>query len=135
MHTVLLVIILPLIITIICYHYGKQKAWCASNIKWKILNFKKFVLKILCIIISIAIKLEDFEIDNILKDEKSHEIILVYDISYKALIGSKTLHVRFDRIDGFIRIYHGTNIKNSLALKNFMLVTTKWDNLYLKTKK
>ena len=54
------------------------------------------------------IKLEDFDLDNILIDEKSHENILIYDISYKTLIGSKPLRIRFDKIDGFIRIYDGT---------------------------
>ena len=37
------------------------------------------------------IKLEDFNLDNILISEKSHENILIYDISYKTLIGSKPL--------------------------------------------
>ena len=32
------------------------------------------------------IKLEDFDLDEILIDEKSHENILIYDISYKTLI-------------------------------------------------
>ena len=32
----------------------------------------------------------------------------MYDISYKTLIGSKSLHIRFDRKDGFIRIYDWT---------------------------
>ena len=32
------------------------------------------------------IKLEDFYIDKILTDKKSHENILIYDISYKTLI-------------------------------------------------
>ena len=54
------------------------------------------------------IKSEDFDIDNILIDEKSHEKILIYEISYQALIGSKILRIRFDKIDGFIRIYDGT---------------------------
>ena len=36
------------------------------------------------------IKLEDFDLDNILIDEKWHKNILIYDISYKTLIGSKT---------------------------------------------
>ena len=35
------------------------------------------------------IKLEDFDLDNILMDKKIHENILIYDISYKNLIGSK----------------------------------------------
>ena len=42
------------------------------------------------------IKLEDFDLDNILIDEKSHENILIYDISYKHLIGSRPLRIRFD---------------------------------------
>ena len=54
------------------------------------------------------IKLEDFDIDNILMEEKSHENILIYDISYKNLDGSKPLCIRFDKIDGFIRIYEET---------------------------
>ena len=54
------------------------------------------------------IKLEDFDIDNILIDEKSHENILIYDISCKTFIVAKPLHIRFDKIDGFTRIYNGT---------------------------
>ena len=38
-------------------------------------------------------------------DERSYENILVYDIS---LIGAKPLHIRFDKIDRFIRVYNGT---------------------------
>ena len=53
-------------------------------------------------------KVEGFDIDNILIDEKSQEHILIYDIPYKTLIGSKPLHVRFDKIDGFIRSYDGS---------------------------
>ena len=52
------------------------------------------------------IKLEDFDLDNILIDEKSQENILIYDISYKTLIGSKPLRIKFDKIDGIIRIYN-----------------------------
>ena len=47
-------------------------------------------------------------LDNILIDEKSHENILIYDISYKTLINSKPLRIRFFKIDGIIRIYDGT---------------------------
>ena len=53
-------------------------------------------------------KLEDFDIDNILIDEKSDKIILIYAISYKTLIEAKPLRIRFDKINGFIRIYDGT---------------------------
>ena len=45
---------------------------------------------------------------NILIDEKSHENILIYDISYKTLINSKPFRIRFFKIDGIIRIYDGT---------------------------
>ena len=45
---------------------------------------------------------------NILIDEKSLENILIYDISYKTLIGVKPLHIIFDKIDRFISIYDGT---------------------------
>ena len=53
------------------------------------------------------IKLELSDIDNILINEKSHENILI-DISYKTLIGPETLRIRFDKIDGFIKISDGT---------------------------
>ena len=54
------------------------------------------------------IKLEDFGIDNISIDQKSHGRNWIYDISYKTLIGAKPLYIRFDKTDGFIRIYDGT---------------------------
>ena len=51
---------------------------------------------------------EDFDFDNILLDEKSYENILVCDISYKTLIGAKPMHIRFDKVGRFIRVYDGT---------------------------
>ena len=41
-------------------------------------------------------------------DEKSYKNILVYNIVYKSLVDFKPLRIRFDKIDGFIRIYDGT---------------------------
>ena len=32
---------------------------------------------------------------------------MIYDISYKILIGAKPLPIRFDKVDGFIRVYDG----------------------------
>ena len=61
----------------------------------------------LCYYFDDIIKLEDFDLDNILIDEKSHENILIYDISYKNLIDPKPLRIRPDKIDGFIKIYDG----------------------------
>ena len=54
------------------------------------------------------IKIEDFVLGNILIDEKSYENILVYDVLYKNLIGAKPLRIRFDKVNGFIRIYDET---------------------------
>ena len=72
-------------------------------------EFKKVRIKNrTCYYFDDIIKLEDFDLDNILIDEKSHENILIYNISYKTLIDQKPLRIRFDQIDGFIIIYDGT---------------------------
>ena len=49
--------------------------------------------------------MEVFNFDNNLIDETSCENILVHDISDKTLFGSKPLRIRFDEVDGFIRVY------------------------------
>ena len=54
------------------------------------------------------IKIEDFDRDNILIDKKSSEKILVNNISYKNLIAAKPLHIRFNEMDGFIRVHDET---------------------------
>ena len=69
------------------------------------------------------IKLEDFHLCNILIDKKSHENILIYDTSYKTLIGSKLLRVRFNKIDEIIRIYDGTKYL-------ILFGTKKYDAIY-----
>ena len=71
-------------------------------------------------------KLEDFNLDNILIDEKSHKSILIYDISYKILACSKPLHIRFDKIDGFSRIYDGIKYLTLFGFE-MMLFTTELD--------
>ena len=48
-------------------------------------------------------KFEDLNLD-ILVDQKSFENILVYNISYKTLIGSKPLRITFNKTDGVIRV-------------------------------
>ena len=65
------------------------------------------------------IQLEDFDTNNILIDEKSHENILVHDISYKTLIDPKPLLIRFDKIDGFIWIYDGTRYLTLLGSEKY----------------
>ena len=54
------------------------------------------------------IKIKDFDFDNILLDEKTYENIFIYSISFKTLIGAKPLHIRFNKVDGFMRIYDRT---------------------------
>ena len=56
-----------------------------SNDKLKEINIKNR----LCYYFNDMIKIEDFDFDNILLDEKSYENILIYDISYKILIDAK----------------------------------------------
>ena len=36
------------------------------------------------------------------------KIFLVYNISYKTFISGKPLRIRFDKVDGFIRVHNGT---------------------------
>ena len=84
-----------------CYHYPKHRSKQKGIKKVRIKNCR-------CYYFDNIIKLEDVDFDNILVDEKSHENILVYNISYKILIGPKPVHIRFDKIDGFITIYDGT---------------------------
>ena len=66
-----------------------------------------------------TIKLEDFDIDNMLIDERSHENILIYNISYKTFTGPKPLRIIFDKIDRFIRIDDGNRYLVLVALQKY----------------
>ena len=66
---------------------------------------------------------DDFSPDNILIDEKSHENIMIYDVSYKILISSKSLRIRFDKLDRIIRIYDGARYLTLFG-------TEKYDAIY-----
>ena len=68
------------------------------------------------------IKLEDFDLSNILTDQKSHKNILIYEISYKTLIGPKPWRIRFNKIDGFIRIYDATIYLTLFGSENYNAV-------------
>ena len=63
------------------------------------------ILKVVRVIISMT---KDFDFDNILINERSYENILAYNVPYKTLIGAKPLPIRFNNVDGFIRVYDGT---------------------------
>ena len=43
-----------------------------------------------------------------LLEEKSYEDLLIYDILYKTFMSKKPLRIRFNNVDGFIKIYDGT---------------------------
>ena len=64
------------------------------------------------------IKIEDFNLD-VLIDEKSFEKNLVYNISYKTLIDAKTLSIRPEKIDGFIRVYNGARYLVSFGSEKY----------------
>ena len=52
---------------------------------------------------------KDIEFSVSLLDEKSYETsdnILIYDISNKTSTSAKPLHIRFDKIDGSIKIHN-----------------------------
>ena len=56
-----------------------------SNDELKEINIKNRT----CYYFDAIINIEDFNLDNILIDEQSHENTLVYNISYKTLIDAK----------------------------------------------
>ena len=60
----------------------------------------------MCYYFDDIIKIEKFNLDNILIDEKSYENVLIYNISYKNLI-ARHLPIRFNKIDGIIRVHDG----------------------------
>ena len=43
-------------------------------------------------------------------DKKPYENIFVYNILDKILIDCKLLRIRFDKIDGFFKVYDGLDI-------------------------
>ena len=90
-----------------------------SNDKLKEIDIKNRT----CYYFHDIIKVEDFDLDNILTDEKSYENILVYNISYKILIAPKPLCIPFEKIDGFIRVYDGTRYL-------VLLGSEKYDSIY-----
>ena len=73
----------------------------------------------MCYYFDDIIKLKDFDLDNILIDEKSNENILTYEISYKTLIGLKPLRIRFDKRDEIIRIHDGTRHLTLFGTKKY----------------
>ena len=44
---------------------------------------------------------------------------MVYDISYKTLICARPLRIRFDKVDGFIRVYEWTRYLIFFGLEKY----------------
>ena len=74
-----------------------------SNYELKEINIKNHT----CYYFDDQIKFKDFDLDNILIDEKSYKNILVYYISSKTWIVDKPLCIKFNKVDGYIRVYDG----------------------------
>ena len=60
---------------------------------------------------------------------KNHMKIFCVNISYKTLIGTKLLRIRFDNVDGFIT---GLDISYYLFLKNMVPLTIGLDIVRVK---
>ena len=105
---VIICLLLLIVICVKCYFYytkyrPKQKnllLFHDISIKLKEIDVKNCT----CYYFDEIIKIEDFHFNNILTDEKSYKNILVYNI----LMGEKSLCIRFNKVDGFIRVYDGT---------------------------
>ena len=72
------------------------------------MNLKNCIKNCTCYYFDEIIKIEGFDFDNILLDERSYKNILIYGILCKNLIGAKPLRIMFNKVDEFIRVYDGT---------------------------
>ena len=99
-------------------------------------EFKKVPVKNrTCSYFNDIIKLDEFDFDNIFIGEKSHENTLIYDISYKTLIDPKPLCIRFDKIDGFTKIFDGTRYLILFGSEKYEAIynrirSKKWHHIY-----
>ena len=90
-----------------------------SNDELKEVNIKSRA----CYYFGDIIIFQEFDLDNISVDKKSYKNILVYKILYKTLIGAEPLRIRFDKIDGFIRVYNGTTYLELFGAENMISFT------------
>ena len=76
----------------------KKTSFRANNIKMENNKFKKICIKNRrCYCFNDLMKLEYFDFDKILKDEKSHKNTLTYKISCKTLTGARPLRISFHK--------------------------------------
>ena len=83
----------------------------------------------MCYYFDDIIKIKDFGLYNILIDEKWYKNILVYNNLYKSLIDSMPLRITFDKVDGFITVYDGTEYLVLFASENMIPFTVGLDIL------
>ena len=76
-------------------------------------------------IIMTTIEIEDYDFYNILLAEKLYETFFIHDISYKFLISAKSLGIRFDKVDEFIRVYDAGRCLVLLGPKNYDAVCNR----------
>ena len=62
-------------------------------------------------------KFEDSDIDNI--SIVKYENMLIYKISYNTLTGPNHLRIRFNNMEGFIRVYEGTRYLVIFGSENY----------------
>ena len=81
-----------------------KKYWNTNNIKREKNNESKVDIKnSICKYFNHIIKIEDFDIGNILLDKKSYKNIFIYDVLYITFTSAKSLHIIFNNLDGFTR--------------------------------
>ena len=82
-----------------------------------------------CYYFNDIIRVRDFDCNNNLLDKKSYENsyknILIYDISYKTLMGAKPLRIRFNKLEGFIKIYDETRYFVLFGLEKYDAIYDK----------
>ena len=77
------------------------------------------------------IKIKEFDLNNILIDKKSYKSILFYNISYKSLIDFQPLHIRFKKIDVFIRASFRSEKDDSIYNRIRYLISVKSGITYI----
>ena len=104
LFTFLLVTILLLIIPTIpyqCLKHRSERHHHISHIQKESINeLKEIGIKnCVCYYFDDIININDLDLSNILLNEKSFEILLIYDVAYKTVCSVKPLLIIFDKVN------------------------------------
>ena len=134
LHTFLLMIILLFLTAIICYYYAKHRSKLGNILRANTIKMEsnEFIKNCMCYYLYDINKFKGFDFDNILIEEQSNENILIYNISCKTVTGLKPLCIKFDKIDGFSRVYDRTRYLVLFGLKKYDVITIGLDMLQVK---